>query len=122
METFEKTGNLTHGIKKHPRQIFFGLDAGMLVNIKDKVVFEPVDEEVAEFYKDGFRYGDEEAGGFVGENGFEKELTSRNKKDGKIHYIGEDTRKAMKQEEFDQWMNDGKLSMESKNKHRKQIK
>jgi large subunit ribosomal protein L15 len=121
LEKFEKSGNLTHGIKKHPRQIFFGLDAGMLVNIKDKVVFEPVDEEVAEFYKDGFRYG-EDAGGFVAEHGIEKELTSKNKMEGKIHYVGEDTRKVMKQEEFDQWMNDGKLSMESKDKHRKQIK
>ena len=108
-------------IKKHPRQIFYGLEAGMLVNIKDKVIYEPVTEEVEEFYRDEFRYGGE-AKGFVKENGYDQNLSAQKKNEGKIHYTGEDTRKSLTQEEFQQWMSEGKLKPETKEKYRKKIK
>merc|ERR1712217_403908 len=88
-EEFHK--NFENPVKKHPRQIFYGLDAGMLVNIKDKVIYEPVTEEVEEFYKDEFRYGGKKAKGFVKEHGYNRNLTARAKGEGKIFYTGEDT-------------------------------
>jgi len=116
---FEKIDSET--MKKHPRQIFYGLDAGMLVNIKDKVIYEPVTEEVDEFYRDEFRYGGH-AEGFVKEKGYDRDLTARRKNHGKISYTGEDTRKNLTQEEFQQWMAQGKLKQETKEKYRKKIK
>lgn len=37
-------------IKKHAQQVFFGLEAGYVVNLKDKEILEPLDEELREFY------------------------------------------------------------------------
>lgn len=40
-------------IKKNIHHVFYGLHPGMVVNLKDKQILEPVDEELREFY--GFR-------------------------------------------------------------------
>lgn len=37
-------------IRKHKRQVFFGLEAGYVVNLKDREILEPTDEELREFY------------------------------------------------------------------------
>lgn len=37
-------------IRKHTRQVFFGLEPGLVVNLKDKEILEPLDEELREFY------------------------------------------------------------------------
>lgn len=37
-------------IRKHRRQVFFGLEAGYVVNLKDREILEPLDEELREFY------------------------------------------------------------------------
>ena len=39
--------------QKDPRQIFFGLQPGWLVNLKDKAIFKPLDETVQKYYYDG---------------------------------------------------------------------
>lgn len=36
--------------KKDPRQIFFGLNPGWVVNLKDKVILKPKEEELLEHY------------------------------------------------------------------------
>jgi len=36
--------------RKDPRQIFYGLHPGWVVNLKDKVILKPKDEELLEFY------------------------------------------------------------------------
>nr|SVE84165.1 EOG090X03LH [Daphnia pulex] len=37
--------------RKDPRQIFYGLNPGWVVNLKDKKIFEPEDEKLLEYYK-----------------------------------------------------------------------
>lgn len=37
--------------RKDPRQIFFGLEPGWVVNLKDKTIIKPLDPEIKEFYK-----------------------------------------------------------------------
>lgn len=37
-------------IRKHQRQVFFGLEAGYVVSLKDKEILEPLDNEVREYY------------------------------------------------------------------------
>lgn len=36
--------------KKDPRQIFYGLHPGWVVNLKDQVILKPVEEELLEHY------------------------------------------------------------------------
>ena len=36
---------------KDPRQIFFGLHPGWVVNLADKVIYKPADPELEEMYK-----------------------------------------------------------------------
>lgn len=38
-------------VKKHPRQIFFGLEPGYYINLKDKEILEPDDEELLQYYR-----------------------------------------------------------------------
>lgn len=40
--------------RKDPRQIFFGLEPGWIVNLSDKVVLKPADEKISQYYKTGF--------------------------------------------------------------------
>lgn len=37
--------------RKDPRQVFFGLEPGWLVNLKDKKIFRPTDETLENYYK-----------------------------------------------------------------------
>lgn len=37
--------------RKDPRQIFYGLEPGWVVNLKDKTIIKPLDPEIQEFYK-----------------------------------------------------------------------
>lgn len=37
-------------IRKHQRQVFFGLEPGYVVNLKDKEILEPTDAELREYY------------------------------------------------------------------------
>ncbi|XP_002737570.1 large ribosomal subunit protein uL15m-like [Saccoglossus kowalevskii] len=37
--------------RKDPRQIFFGLEPGWIVNLKDKVILKTVDEDVLQYYR-----------------------------------------------------------------------
>ena len=37
--------------RKDPRQIFFGLSPGWVINMKNKKIFEPDDEKLQEYYK-----------------------------------------------------------------------
>ncbi len=37
--------------RKDPRQIWYGLEPGWLVNLRDKVVLKPVDKDWVEYYK-----------------------------------------------------------------------
>lgn len=37
--------------KKDPRQVFFGLEPGWLVNLKDKTVYKPTNQTLSEYYK-----------------------------------------------------------------------
>ncbi len=37
-------------MRKDPRQIWFGLEPGWVVNLKDKCVLKPIDKEYKEFY------------------------------------------------------------------------
>ena len=37
--------------RKDPRQIFYGLNPGWLVNMKDKKIFEPEDKRLLEYYR-----------------------------------------------------------------------
>lgn len=36
--------------RKDPRQVFYGLHPGWIVNLKDKVILKPKDKELMEFY------------------------------------------------------------------------
>lgn len=38
-------------ISKHKRQVFFGLEPGFVVNLKDKEILEPLDEELRRYYE-----------------------------------------------------------------------
>ena len=37
---------------KDPRQVFYGLEPGWVVNLKDKVIYKPVDRELDQYYKE----------------------------------------------------------------------
>lgn len=37
---------------KDPRQVFYGLEPGWLVNLKDKEIYKPKDEDQLGYYKD----------------------------------------------------------------------
>lgn len=37
-------------LRKHIRQVFYGLEPGMVVNLEDKEILEPIDDELREFY------------------------------------------------------------------------
>jgi len=37
--------------RKDPRQIFYGLNPGWLVNMKDRKIYEPEDERLLEYYR-----------------------------------------------------------------------
>lgn len=37
-------------VQKHKHQVFYGLEAGYVINLKDKEILEPLDEELREFY------------------------------------------------------------------------
>lgn len=37
-------------IRKHKRQVFFGLEPGYVINLKDREILEPLDEELREYY------------------------------------------------------------------------
>ena len=39
---------------KDPRQVFFGLEPGWVVNLKDKVIFKPLDEDLKHYYSQEF--------------------------------------------------------------------
>lgn len=36
--------------RKDPRQVFYGLNPGWLVNLKDKKIYEPDDERLQQYY------------------------------------------------------------------------
>lgn len=36
--------------RKDPRQVFYGLNPGWLVNLRDKKIYEPEDSHLLEFY------------------------------------------------------------------------
>lgn len=38
-------------LRKDPRQIFFGLQPGWVVNLRDRTVLKPLDEDLQEFYR-----------------------------------------------------------------------
>ena len=38
-------------IKKDPRQIFYGLEPGWLINLRDKEILRPTDKEYIEYYQ-----------------------------------------------------------------------
>lgn len=38
-------------MRKDPRQIFFGLQPGWFVNLSDRTVLKPIDEDLLEYYK-----------------------------------------------------------------------
>lgn len=40
-----------HRLRKDPRQIFFGLQPGWIINLTDKAVLKPVGAELQEFYR-----------------------------------------------------------------------
>lgn len=37
--------------RKDPRQIFFGLEPGWVVNLLDRIILKPTDPELQEYYK-----------------------------------------------------------------------
>ena len=37
-------------MRKHKRQVFYGLEAGWVINLKDREILEPTDENVREYY------------------------------------------------------------------------
>ncbi|XP_022089338.1 39S ribosomal protein L15, mitochondrial-like isoform X2 [Acanthaster planci] len=39
------------GMRKDPRQIFFGLQPGWIVNLTDRTVLKPIDEKLVEYYQ-----------------------------------------------------------------------
>ena len=36
---------------KDPRQVFYGLEPGWIVNLKDKSICKPLDKELQDYYK-----------------------------------------------------------------------
>ena len=38
-------------VSKDPRQVFFGLEPGWVVNLKDKAIYKPLDKELLDYYK-----------------------------------------------------------------------
>ena len=38
-------------MRKDPRQIFFGLEPGWIVNLRDRTILKPTNEEVKEYYR-----------------------------------------------------------------------
>lgn len=36
---------------KDPRQVFFGLEPGWLINLRDRVVYKPTDEKLLTYYR-----------------------------------------------------------------------
>ena len=38
-------------IRKDPRQVFYGLEPGWVVNLRDKEILRPTDPELIEYYK-----------------------------------------------------------------------
>lgn len=38
-------------IRKDPRQVFYGLEPGWVVNLRDKEILEPTDEQLKQYYK-----------------------------------------------------------------------
>jgi len=39
---------------KDPRQVFYGLEPGWIVNLKDQVIFKPLDEDLKHYYSQEF--------------------------------------------------------------------
>jgi len=39
---------------KDPHEVFYGLQSGWIVNLKDKVIFKPQDEELKKYYNEEF--------------------------------------------------------------------
>ncbi len=37
---------------KDPRQVFYGLEPGWVVNLKDRVIFKPLDEDLKRYYSE----------------------------------------------------------------------
>ena len=37
--------------RKDPRQIWFGLEPGWVVNVQDKIILKPTDDTLKEYYK-----------------------------------------------------------------------
>ena len=37
-------------VRKDPRQIFYGLEPGWIVNLPDKVIYKPEDKELNDLY------------------------------------------------------------------------
>lgn len=46
----EDDQSFVYRIRKDPRQIFFGLEPGWVVNLKDKEILVPEDSELVDFY------------------------------------------------------------------------
>lgn len=44
-------GNPLFSIRKDPRQIFYGLEPGWLVNLRDKEILRPTSKEYIEYYQ-----------------------------------------------------------------------
>jgi len=38
-------------VRKDPLQVFFGLEPGWVVNLRDKEILKPTDPELVEFYR-----------------------------------------------------------------------
>lgn len=38
---------------KDPGQVFFGLEPGMLINLRDRVVYKPTDKQLLKYYSGG---------------------------------------------------------------------
>lgn len=49
-ELKEDDNSFVYRIRKDPRQIFFGLQPGWVVNLKDKEILAPEDTELVNFY------------------------------------------------------------------------
>ena len=39
-------------IRKDPRQVFFGLEPGWVVNLRDRQILRPTDPELIQYYRD----------------------------------------------------------------------
>lgn len=47
---YKLTNSSISPLRKDPRQIFFGLEPGWLVNLKDQTILKPTDEKFQKFY------------------------------------------------------------------------